>query len=177
MKTLKKAGIALLAAAALALAGCASESAGENTQTAPAPAAATTQAECEGVWTVVDFGALEADTVTACVETEKAITAIEAFEQAGFELEGVKTSDMFFACRIEGEPAADEPIEYSDASYTADCNDFGPEWAFWGLYIDTDGQWDFASEGAETQLVEPGQAVAFAWQFGEGSGTRLPEQG
>lgn len=171
MKTIARAGIALFAAAGLVLSGCSAQGG-----SAPEPAdtridtSDLKRADCDGVWAQIDF---EADMLTTCVDAERPITALEAFEQAGFELEGVKTSDQFFACRIEGRPAA-EKLEYEGESYTPDCADFGPEWAWWGLFIDTGSGWEFAMEGASTQQVGPGEAIGFVWQFGDTSEPVLP---
>ncbi|CAG7610076.1 hypothetical protein ACFPZL_08815 [Leucobacter soli] len=162
---------ALLAAAALTLTGCVGV---ESEVPAAAPEDSATSEVCAGVETVVDFGELGGAPETGCAETDAAITAAEAFQQAGVELEGVAASDQFFACRVAGAPAADQELEYEGEGYTADCAGFGPAWAWWGLFVDTGEGWAFAQEGAETQQVEPGQRVAFAWQFGDTTEPRLP---
>lgn len=49
-----------------------------------------------------------------------------------------------------------------------------PMWAYWGLIVDTNAGWDYAMEGAASREVEPGQAVAFVWQFGDNTEPTLP---
>lgn len=184
----------LTAIAALALAlvvsGCTTgqggaDSGSPSTETT-APGASTQNsgngaAECSGVRVVVDYGDLdEASDASGwedhCIDTDEPVTAIAAFEAAHVELEGVTTSDAFFACRIGGEPAADRTLEFDGETYTSgSCDDFGPIWAWWGLFADTGNGWEFAQEGAETLEVAPGEAVAFAFQFGDTTETRLPQ--
>jgi hypothetical protein len=173
------AGIVLLAATALGLAGCSSPGAGDETPAADANGGsgdtAIVAGDCAGVRVVVDPGELEGADVDTCVETDAPITAVKAFEAADVELVGVSTSDAFFACRVAGAPAADEALEYEGESYTSgDCADFGPIWAWWGLFEDSGSGWEFAQEGADTLELAPGDAVAFAFQLGDTAEPRLP---
>lgn len=170
----KTAGIALLAVAALAATGC---SGGSPVSDPPATATDTPVLVCEGVRVVVDPGDLEGAAVDTCLEVDAPLTAIDAFQQAGVDLEGVSTSDMFFACRIDGQPEAGITLEYDGETYSSgDCADFGPVWAWWGLFADAGAGWEFAQEGAESLEVAPGEAVAFAFQFGDTIEPRLPLQ-
>lgn len=173
MKSIKTSLLTLLAVVGLALSGCAG--AAPESTSAPGDEATVeevTRDECDGVWAVADFGELGTENTEVCVTATGPITAIEAFESAGFELQGVSTSDQFFACRINGLPEG--TLEHEGDTYEVDCADFGPVWAWWGLFIDTGNGWEFAMEGAELQEVAPGEAVAFAWQFGDTSESRLP---
>lgn len=174
LRSLQVAGVTLLAAAALALTGCAADDSNGDGSGSTGADTAPALGECSGVRVVVDPGELDADVIDTCVETSSPVTAIEAFEAANVELEGVATSDMFFACRVAELPSATDALEYEGESYTADCADFGPVWAWWGLFEDTGDGWVFAQEGAETLEVAPGEAVAFAFQFGDTTEPRLP---
>lgn len=178
MKTrfVQSAGVALLAAAALVLSGCAAEpteESGNGSTPETTEAAPVTQAECEGVWTVAEFGDLEAENVSTCVDTDEAITASEAFVSAGIEL-SESTAFAGAICRVDGQPAADVELEYEGETHVEDCENMGPMWAYWGLFVDTGAGWEYAMEGAATQEVEPGQAVAFVWQFGDTTEPTLP---
>ncbi len=172
-------GAAALLTVSLALAGCTSggstdESA--NGTTSPSATQTTDAAEsteCAGVRVVVEFGELGDEPVDACADTDEAITAAEAFSLAGVEL----TEGQAYAgsiCRVEGEPAAGAELSYEAETYTEECTAMGPVWAYWGLFVDQGDGWAYAQEGASTQLLEPGQGVAFAWQFGDTSEPQLP---
>ena len=164
MKRMNSLAMATLAVLTLVLSGCASSGNAGPVEADAAAQTTTTQSECTGVWAQVDF---EAESNASCVDAVGPITALQAFESANFALEPVSTSDQFFACRIDGLPAAGETLEYNGETYTPDCSDFGPMWAYWGLYVDAGNGWEYALEGAGTQLMQPGQAVAFVWQFGD----------
>lgn len=163
-------GLIAIAALALAVSGCAAESATETT----APAGETAATECTGVQVVVDFGELRGESTTECVETDAALTAAEAFADAGVEL---SESEAFAGaiCRVDGLPAANTELEYEGETRSEDCVTMGPVWAYWGLFIDTGDGWGYAQEGASSQQVKPGEAIAFAWQFGDTTEPRLPE--
>lgn len=169
------AGIALLAAV-FAITGCAAGG-GAASEPAAGTGAAETSEACAGVRVVVDPGELDGPAVDDCVPADAPLTAVEAFEAADVDLVGVSTSDSFFACRVAGLPAADEALEYEGESYTpGDCADFGPIWAWWGLFEDSGSDWEFAQEGADTLEIAPGGAVAFAFQLGDTTETRLPQE-
>lgn len=175
MKTrfVQRAGI-LLAAAVFALSGCAAGPA-DGPKSGNTGSGATTQAECEGVWTVAEFGDLKAENLGVCVDTDKTITAAEAFDKAGI---GLSESTAFAGaiCRVGGQPAADTKLEYKGETHVEDCKSMGPMWAYWGLFVDTGEGWGYAMNGAATQELGPGQAVAFVWQFGDTSEPVLPTE-
>lgn len=175
---MKKRLIAIAAlTAALALSGCA---AGENGATSAGAGdgsagagSITNVSDCAGIEVVVDFGALNEPTVRHCLDTDTAVTAAQAFIETGVEL----SESQAFAgaiCRVDGYPADGVVLEYDGDSYTEDCVNMGPVWAYWGLFIDTGEGWGYAQEGAASQNVEPGEAIAFAWQFGDTAEPRLP---
>ena len=166
-------GALAILGSSLALAGC-------GTQTTAAPAASDSTAtsepaavECAGVVVVVEFGGLDAHAISECAETSEPVTALQAFERAGVEL----TEGQAFPgsiCRVEGAPAADLELSYLGETYTEGCSSMGPVWAYWGLFVDQGAGWEYAQEGAATQQVEPGQGIAFAWQFGDTTEPLLP---
>ncbi|MGK0714782.1 hypothetical protein [Leucobacter sp. W1153] len=160
-------------AAALVLAGCAAESAPAPSESDSSATSVPGAAECTGVSVVVEFGSLEAEPITECADVSEPITAVQAFEAAGVELtEGQAYPGSI--CRVEGEPAADRELSYSGERYTENCSAMGPVWAYWGLFVDLGAGWEYAQEGAATQLVEPGQGIAFAWQFGDTTDPQIP---
>lgn len=167
--------VAIVLGAALALSGCASGTSTEAASSAAStPTTAPAAGECAGVQVVVDFGELGGDALDECVETDQTLTAAEAFAEAGIEL---SESEAFAGavCRVAGAPAADTELEFEGETYREDCVNMGPVWAYWGLFIDTGDGWGYAQEGASTQQLEPGQGIAFAWQFGDTTEPRLPE--
>lgn len=166
-------GAIALLGSSLALAGCGAETtavpgAADSTASSGAP-----DEQCAGVAVVVEFGGLDADAISECAEISEPVTALQAFERAGVEL----TEGQAFPgsiCRVEGAPAADLELSYLGETYTEGCSSMGPAWAYWGLFVDQGAGWEYAQEGAATQQVEPGQGIAFAWQFGDTTEPQLP---
>lgn len=168
--------------AALVLSGCSANGSDANGNDASANDAndantganpSTSVSECAGIEVVVDFGALNEPAVQHCLDTDIAVTAAQAFIDTGVEL----SESQAFAgaiCRVDGHPAESVALEYDGETYTEDCVNMGPVWAYWGLFIDTGEGWGYAQEGAASQHVEPGEAIAFAWQFGDTTEPRLP---
>lgn len=166
-------GAVALLGASLALTGCGAGSAGVTADSEPTSTTGPATEECAGVSVVVEFGSLDIDGITECVDPGEPITAVQAFELASVEL----TEGQAFAgsiCRVGGAPAADLQLSYSGQSYTEDCTAMGPVWAYWGLFVDLGNGWEYAQEGAATQQVEPGQGIAFSWQFGDTTEPQLP---
>lgn len=171
-RLLRPAGAAVLLAAALTMASCAAEPVVESA--APSDASAPSNgAVCEGVRVVVDFGELGEPGLDACADTDETVTALEAFNLAGVTLtEGEAFPGSI--CRIDGAPAADLELSYSGETHTEDCVNMGPVWAYWGLFLDAGTGWEYAQKGVAEQPVEPGQSIAFAWQFGDTAEPQLP---
>lgn len=166
-------GAVALLGVSLVLMGCGTETATVTPDSEPTSATGPATEECAGVSVVVEFGSLDTDGIVECVDTSEPMTAVRAFELANVEL----TEGQAFPgsiCRVGGAPAADLVLNYSGQSYTEDCTAMGPVWAYWGLFVDLGNGWEYAQEGAATQLVEPGQGIAFSWQFGDTTEPQLP---
>lgn len=146
-------------AVVLALVGCAP---GATTEEA-APAGA-----CAGVQVIVEFGDLGGSTVDECVETDAAMTALDAFTAAGVEIAPSEAYGDAIVCRVDGLPAADTELSTaSNGPYTETCAEFGPIWASWSLWVDFGSGWELGQEAVNTQRVEPGQRVSLTWQQGD----------
>ena len=161
----------VLAAAAvlgLTLTGCTPEARGQD-ETPPVG----TAAQCTGIEVIVDFGELHDEHYSGCLETDEVLTAAEVFADSQIEL--TENSTIAGAiCRVQGWPKADETLEYDGETYVETCEEMGPVWAYWGLFINSGDAWEYAQEGAATQEVKPGEGIAFSWQFGDTTEPRLP---
>ena len=163
-----------------ALSGCATADSGAGS---PASSAATATAEadaaavdCAGVTVVVDFGTLDADTVTDCVDTTEAIAASATLAKTGVTTEGSVEYGDQIVCRVNGRPAADETVEVDgQESFTESCASMPPAYAYWSLWVKAspDADWDYAQEGLGTLEVEPGQSVGLVYT----TGTETPTPG
>ena len=119
----------------------------------PAAAYAAEGSFCadSGVNVEVDFKELGGGVQQECDEDGAGKFASEAFEDAGFELTPVGAFPGA-ACRVDGKPA--------DAA----CAKMPPADAYWGLYVGTNGKWDYAPTGADELKLKDGDFVGFAWQ-------------
>lgn len=143
----------LIAAAALVLPGLVAIA---------APSAA--QSECEDpadIPILVDYGPLEAEQQVVCAEGAAQMSALAAITGAGVDLEGTTEYGDSVVCRVEGRPGAD--VESCDSMPAGD--------SFWGFYIGSDGEWEFAQQGVDQQILEEGDFVALAY----GDGTAAPD--
>lgn len=151
--------IAITAIGLLLLAGCSSEG------TVSVPAA------CEGVEVKVNFGILNQDPISNCVEvTESEILASDALAASGIELEGTLTYPDAIVCRVNGLPSATEPIEVEGQEpHLESCADMPPAFAYWALWVVNDSEigWEYAMEGASTLKLKPGQSIGLAFASGE----------
>jgi len=170
--------LALLAA----LSGCATQAptpdaaaGGSASATAPAQADTSTT-ECAGVNVVVDFSVLDADSITACVDTAEATAARDVLRTAGVTTEGSVEYGDQIVCRVNGRPAADEMVEIADQdSFTESCASMPPAYAYWALWVaaSPDADWSYAQEGLGTLEVKPGQSVGLVYT----TGTETPTPG
>lgn len=163
--------LALLAA----LSGCATTGAATDSgagSTAPATAAAEADAatlDCAGVTVVVDFGTLDADSVTECVDATEATAASEALASAGVTTTGSAEYGDQIVCRVNDRPAADETVEVEgQESFTESCASMPPAYAYWALWVrDSAGaDWKYAQEGLGTLEAQPGQSVGLVYTTG-----------
>lgn len=115
---------------------------------APAPAtAASGYCTGDGADVVVDYGALGGGVAKGCGSPGKAASV---FGSAGFALSYNARMGGGFVCTVNDKPA--------DHQCTATNS-------YWALYIaKPGGRWVYASLGADSQPVEDGQTIAFAWQ-------------
>ena len=171
--TLPKRTVSTLGALVLlaALSGCAAADSGTGS---PASATATTAADasgdCTGITVVVDFGPLDAQTVSHCFDATEPLLASEAVTTAGFTLEGTAEWGDAIACRVDGRPAADETVEVEgEESFTETCATMPSASAYWALWSKTatDADWTYVmDEGIGTLEVEPGQSVGLVYRTG-----------
>ena len=166
-------GAVALLGASFVLMGCGAETAAVPADSETTSTSAPAIEECAGITVVVEFGSLDTEGIVECADTSEPITAVQAFELVSVEL----TEGQAFPgsiCRVDEAPAADLELSYSGQTYTEDCTAMGPVWAYWGLFVDLGNGWEYAQSGAATQVVEPGQGIAFSWQFGDTTEPQLP---
>ncbi|TFD23309.1 hypothetical protein [Cryobacterium sp. TMS1-13-1] len=165
--------LAVLSGCAAADPGAGSPSLAAATATAKADASAT---DCAGINVVVDFGTLDADTVTDCVDATEAIAASAALTTTGIATEGSVEYGDAIVCRVNDRPAADETVGVEgQESFTESCASMPPAYAYWALWVKAtpDADWDYAMEGLGTLEVEPGQSVGLVYT----TGTETPTPG
>ncbi|TFD70426.1 hypothetical protein [Cryobacterium sp. Hb1] len=163
-----------------ALSGCATADSGAGS---PAPAAATATAEagaaavdCAGVNVIVDFGTLDADSVSGCVDATAATAASEALATTGVTTAGSVEYGDQIVCRVNDRPSADETVVVEgQESFTESCASMPPAYAYWALWVKAtpDADWAYAQEGLGTLQVEPGQSVGLVYT----TGTETPTPG
>lgn len=127
----------------------------------PATAAASGYCTGTGVNVAIDFGALGGGVEKGCGGGS---VAADAIQSAGFTLGYIQTGGMSgFVCTVSGKPGP------SQGGCTG-ANGNG----YWALFIASPGgSWAYANLGANSQPVNNGQTVSFAWQA-PGSGQRDP---
>ena len=157
-----------------ALSGCAPADSGSSAS--PAATAEASSADCAGVAVVVDFGLLDAATITECVDATKAIPASETLATTGTTTEGSVEYGDAIVCRVNDRPAADETVVVEgQESFTESCASMPPAYAYWALWVKAtpDAEWEYAQEGIGTLQVEPGQSVGLVYT----TGTETPTPG
>lgn len=124
--------------------------------------------DCAGITAVVEFGELDAPTAQTCVQATQPMTALEVMASAGVEIApSVKYGDAI-VCRVNDLPGADQQLTSPDnSSYTETCEEFGPIWATWSIWVNTGDGWALGQEAINTQAVKPGEMVALVWQQGK----------
>jgi hypothetical protein len=161
-----------------ALSGCATADSGAgagSTTSATAEAESSTE-NCAGVNVVVDFGTLEADSVTQCVDASATTAASVALTTTGVTTAGSVEYGDQIVCRVNDRPAADETVVVEgQESFTESCASMPPAYAYWALWVKAtpDADWEYAQEGLGTLEVEPGQSVGLVYT----TGTETPTPG
>ena len=148
----------------LTLAACASSPASDMGE--PSVSASASGGEgCDGVTVVVDASAFEdADEISQsqCIETDEAIAASDALDEAGVTTEGTTEYGDQVVCRVNGLPAEDAALTAEDGSeHFETCESMPAAFAYWGLWVKpADGEWAYAQEGLSTLQLQPGESVA-----------------
>ena len=166
--------LSLLLVGALALSGCAASTPSPE---ADPTAAATTEAsadagagaDCEGIAVIVDFGTLDEDAASECVDATSATAATAALDEAGITTEGSVEWGDAIVCRVNDRPGPDETVEVAgEASFVESCQSMPPAYAYWALWVkpSADAEWEYAQEGLGTLEVEPGQSVGLVYTTG-----------
>lgn len=114
---------------------------------------------------MVDATALQSqDDVSGytCVETDQAIAASDALDQAGVTTEGTTQYGDQVVCRVNGTPAEDFALPAEDGSdYFETCEAMPAAFAYWSIWVQPEGgEWEYAQEGLSTLQVEPGTGLA-----------------
>ena len=175
--------VSLLGALVLlaALSGCATTDTGAGSPTSAPASTATAEADaaaadCAGITVVVDFGTLDAEEVTDCVDATATIPASEALSTTGVTTEGSVEYGDAIVCRVNDRPSADETVVVEgQESFTETCASMPPAYAYWALWVkaDTDAEWEYAQEGLGTLEVDPGQSMGLVYT----TGTETPTPG
>jgi hypothetical protein len=161
-----------------ALSGCATADSGAgagSTTSATAEADGSTE-NCTGVNVIVDFGTLDADSVSGCVDATAATAASEALATTGVTTAGSVEYGDQIVCRVNDRPSADETVVVEgQESFTESCASMPPAYAYWALWVKAtpDADWAYAQEGLGTLQVEPGQSVGLVYT----TGTETPTPG
>jgi len=162
--TLRTLAAASAAALLLTLAAC------SQTPTAadPSASAPASGGECAGVTIVVDASVLELEddpSTQTCVETDTAIAASDALDEADVTTEGTVEYGDQVICRVNGVPAEDFALPADDGSdYFETCEAMPAAFAYWGLWVQPEGgEWEFAQEGLSTLQLEPGESLALVF--------------
>jgi uncharacterized protein YceK len=160
--------LAALSGCATAVSGTGSESTSLDTTT-NGTQADTSAETCAGVSIIVDYGILDADSVTECADATTTIAVSEALASAGITTAGSVEYGDLIVCRVNDRPAADETVTVEGQEpFTESCASMPPPYAYWALWVKTsaDTDWNYAEEGLGTLEVQPGQAVGLVYSTG-----------
>lgn len=170
----------LAAAAALLLSLTACGSAEPTaTPTGAMPTASAMSTPCEGdegVTVVVDATALGETTEEWCVFTREAIVASDVLERAGITTEGTEEYGDQIVCRVDGLPADDQELPNPDGTpYVEECAAMPAAFAYWSMWVKpAGGEWAYAMEGNETQLLSPGESFGLLFTLNGEPATPAP---
>ena len=123
-----------------------------------------------GVTVVVDFQQLGGETVVRCAPGSGGQpfqgSGLDAFRAAGLEVTGTSQHGASVVCRVNGRPAADEPLPIpGDEDYTEQCVQMPPAAAFWSYWqADNGGSWAFSQLGVTASTARAGgfEALSFS---------------
>jgi hypothetical protein len=150
--------LALISIALMTLTGCAPE------ETYTGDTAYLVTGECAGVEVAVNYGGL-AKRSSYCVEVSEPTAASEVLRLASIEVEGTATYPDQIVCRVNGLPSETEAIDIPGAEpHLETCENMPPEFAYWALWVRDDAkEWEYASEGIGTLVLEPGSSIGLAF--------------
>ena len=177
---------ALALIAALTLSGCA-QAAPSTAPLTSSPGVSSTESsaesstesstdDCSGVGVVVDFGPLDADTLSECVDADATLAASAVMQTAGVTTEGTVQYGDQIVCRVNDRPAADETVEVDgEASFTESCAAMPAAYAYWALWVKSapDADWAYAQEGLGSLQTAPGETLGLVYT----TGTETPTPG
>lgn len=159
----RRLSLAALVTSLLLLSGCASSS---------SPQGAEHTGLCAGVRVVVNYGLLgssgKSSDVVACARTASKITIGDALAAVDISTEGTSKYGDQVVCRVNNLPAADTAFSVPGHDpYTESCSTMAPEFAYWALWVKKGlAAWAYATEGASTALVNPGDSVGLVFTTG-----------
>lgn len=150
-------GAALVASAA----GCASTETAETGGTKLVDS-------CAGVVAVIDYASLGKPLEQHCVDTERAMTALDVLAAAEITVTPSTKYGDAIVCRVNGLPAADQELKTElEGPYFETCAELGPAWATWSVWVYVDGSWQLGQEAINTQKLQPGEQIGLVWQQGD----------
>lgn len=167
MSPLRGSNLAAILCASLVLTGCTAS------PTAPVATAADPSG-CAGIHLVVDFASLGPEPIDSCVDATDETSAADLLAAAGLTTEGTADYGDAIVCRVDGHPAADTPIALASGSYTEDCADMPSADAYWSVWVETDGVWDYAQVGFNDLELRSGDGLALSYTL---NGNAQPPQG
>ncbi|MFC5930493.1 hypothetical protein D6T64_18990 [Cryobacterium melibiosiphilum] len=167
---------ALALIAALALGGCAQAAPSASSSDTPSSTPLSSTGDCSGVTVVVDFGTLDAEALTECVDADASLAASTVMQTAGITTEGTVEYGDQIVCRVNDRPAADETVEVEgEASFTEACASMPAAYAYWALWVKPtpDADWAYAQEGLGSLQTAPGETLGLVYT----TGTETPTPG
>lgn len=151
--------LALISIALVTLTGCAPE------EVYTGDTAYIVSGQCAGVEVAVNYGGL-AKRSSYCVEVSEPTAASEVLRLAKIEVEGTDSYPDQIVCRVNGLPSESEAIDIPGSEpHLETCEDMPPEFAYWALWVKGDSmqEWEYASEGIGTLVLEPGSSIGLAF--------------
>jgi hypothetical protein len=133
---------------------------------------------CSGVVVQVNYGILGEPALDECVEFDGgSAAATDVLAAVGIETEGTEIYGDQVVCRVNGLPSATEELVVpGEDPHLETCADMPPAFAYWALWAKANesSEWDYATEGIGTLMVEPGTALGLAFSSGTDVVTPTP---
>lgn len=97
-------------------------------------------------------------------------TGLNALQSAGIGVEGTQRWGLSFICRLEGRPAANEPLPVNGMpGYQEPCVNTPPIAAHWSYWHSAGTTWTYSSQGASGRTAPPGTYEGFSFALNPGS--------